>query len=140
MFADEKPKPPLSNLAAHTNNAHKDDVRYLKTQAGSTESEGTSSAGHGYSAASANFLSEYLKEGLLNPAIELTVAGFNKLFAAWIFEQDLPFTTGEAPSLQNLFRYLKIKYILPSDTTVRNILCKIFTELRAQLVRDLTVV
>jgi len=70
-------------------------------------------------------MEEFLLEGKLNPKIELTHAGFLKLFAAWILEQDLPFTTGEVPSLKMLFQYLEVKYQLPTDTTVRNTLAHI---------------
>lgn len=81
----------------------------------------------------------FLKEGELNPQIIPTQRGFLRLFAAWILDQDLPFTTGEAPSLANLFRYLKVSFVLPSDTTVRNTLAHIFSELHGKVVRELTV-
>ncbi|KAF8999519.1 hypothetical protein BDQ17DRAFT_1175918, partial [Cyathus striatus] len=41
-------------------------------------------------------------------------------FAAWILDNDLPWTTGESNILSNLFKYLKISYMLPSDTAVHN--------------------
>ena len=61
------------------------------------------------------------------------------MFAAWILNESLPWTTGEAPSLQLLFKYLKINFMLPSDTTVRNQLAKIFAELHGKVVREFSV-
>ena len=81
----------------------------------------------------------YLKEGELNPAVNPTQTGFYRLFAAWILDKSLPWTTGEAPSLKLLFQYLKVKFVLPSDTTVRNQLGRIFAELHGKVVRDFTV-
>ncbi|KAF8228159.1 hypothetical protein L208DRAFT_1292918 [Tricholoma matsutake] len=81
----------------------------------------------------------YLKNGELNSAIEPTQKGFLHLFSAWILDESLPWTTGEAPSLHILFKYLKIKFILLSDTTVCNQLAKIFAELHAKVVRTFTV-
>jgi len=48
-------------------------------------------------------------EGKLNPKTYPTKAGFLRHFAAWLIE-DLPFTTGEAPGLHRLFKYLEITY------------------------------
>lgn len=81
----------------------------------------------------------YLKEGVLNPAVVPTQKGFLRLFGAWILDEDLPFTTGEAPSLDRLFRYMKVNFVLPSDTTVRNVLAEIFAELHGKVVRELAV-
>jgi hypothetical protein len=53
--------------------------------------------------------------------------------------ESLPWTSGEAPSLALLFRYLKVRFYLPSDTTVRNQLAKIFAELHGKVVREFTV-
>jgi hypothetical protein len=80
-----------------------------------------------------------LLEGKLNPKIESTQKGFLKVFAAWLLEEDLPFTTGEAPGLKRLFHYLDIKYQLPSDTTVRNQLAHIFASLHSTVVEELSV-
>ncbi|KAI1797442.1 hypothetical protein LXA43DRAFT_847010, partial [Ganoderma leucocontextum] len=65
--------------------------------------------------------------------------GFNRIFAAWIFEDDLPFTTGESSGLARLFQYLKVHFLLPSDTTVRNALAKIFIDLHGTVVRELAI-
>ena len=82
---------------------------------------------------------EYLRNGELNRAIEATQTGFLRLFAAWILDESLPWTTGEAPSLKLLFQYLKVKFILPSDTTIRNELGRIFAELHEKVVREFAV-
>jgi hypothetical protein len=81
----------------------------------------------------------YLKEGELNPEIVSTYKGFLRIFAAWIFDESLPWTTGEAPTLQMLFKYLKVTYPLPSDTTVRNQLAQIFAELHGKIVLEFSV-
>jgi hypothetical protein len=56
---------------------------------------------------SAEFMSEYLKNGELNPAVIATPSGFLCLFVAWILDESLPWTTGEAPTLHLLLKYLK---------------------------------
>jgi hypothetical protein len=77
---------------------------------------------------------EYLRDGELNPTATTTQTGFYRLFAAWILDKSLPWTTGEAPTLQILFKYLKVNFVLPTDTTVRNHLAKIFAELHGKVV------
>lgn len=81
--------------------------------------------------ASAAFMKEYLKDGALNPALEPTQIGFQCLFAAWLFEDDLPFTMGQSPGLAWLFQYLKVNIVLPSNMTVRNTLARIFIDLHS---------
>jgi hypothetical protein len=85
-------------------------------------------------------MEEFLLNGKLNPKLDPTRKGFLQLFAAWILEQDLPFTTGETPGLKVLFEYLQIKFVLPSDTTVRNTLTHIFATLHATVVEELAVI
>lgn len=84
-------------------------------------------------------MEDYLAEGKLNPKTYSTKAGFLKHFAAWLIEEDLPFTTGEAAGLHRLFKYLDVTYQLPSDTTVRNVLARIYAELHGEVVRELSV-
>jgi hypothetical protein len=81
----------------------------------------------------------FLEEGKLNPKCNPTKKGFLKHFAAWILEDDLPFTTGETPGIWCLFEYLSITFQLPTDTTVRNTLAKIYMELHHNLVLELSV-
>lgn len=80
-------------------------------------------------------MKEYLKEGALNLAIIATQKGFLHIFSAWILDKSFPWTTVEAPTLHALFKYLKIKFTLPSDTTVRNQLAQIFIELHGKVVK-----
>jgi hypothetical protein len=84
-------------------------------------------------------MNQYLKAGELNPEVIPTQKGFLRLFSAWILDESLPWTMGEAPSLHLLFKYLKIRFQLPSDTTVRNQLARIFLELHGKLVREFAV-
>jgi len=83
---------------------------------------------------SAELMREYLRDGELNPAVTAIQTGFYRLFAAWILDESLPWTTGEAPTLQILFKYLKVNFVLPTDTTVRNHLAKIFAKLHGKVV------
>jgi len=82
---------------------------------------------------------EYLRDGELNPAITTTQTWFYHLFAAWILDESLPWTAGEAPTLQMLFKYLKVNFILSTDTTVWNHPAKIFVELHGKVVREFSV-
>lgn len=89
--------------------------------------------------ASRKMLEGWLKDGDLDPDAVITKRGFLRLFAAWILDESLPWTTGEAPSLRLLFKYLKINHHLPSDTTVRNQLAHIFDELLTKVVKTFAV-
>jgi hypothetical protein len=88
---------------------------------------------------SAEIMEAYLKEGELYPEVVATYKGFLRIFSAWIIDESLPWTAGEAPTLQMLFKYLKVTYQLPSDTTVRNQLAHIFEELHGKVVREFAV-
>lgn len=81
----------------------------------------------------------YLKEGALNPRIVPTQSGFLKMFAAWLLEDDLAWTTGESPGLIRLFKYMQINFMLPSDTTVRNTVARICQDLHKTVVQELAV-
>jgi hypothetical protein len=65
--------------------------------------------------------------------------GFLKHFAAWLIEEDLPFTMGESYGIKQLFKYLDVTFQLPSDATVRNALAKIYIELYGKVVHELSV-
>ncbi|KAF8186574.1 hypothetical protein K438DRAFT_1596191, partial [Mycena galopus ATCC 62051] len=56
-----------------------------------------------------------------------------------ILEDDLPFTTGETGGIHRLFKYMQCKFLLPSDTTVRNQLAKMYSEMFRALKDDLKV-
>ena len=139
-FAEELRRPQVNNLTKHTSLQHADKLREAET-AGSGPSTMPSEAPltHGYTAASAKLMDQWLAEGELNPLVEPTRAGFLCLFAVWILEEDMPWTTGEAPRLRDLFNYLKIQFMLLSDTTVCNTLARIFVDLHAAVVKELAV-
>lgn len=137
-FGDEKPQPKLNNLSAHTKNKHSD-ILNNKGEGSISTSPTSSPIALGYMAASAKLMKDYIAEGLLNPAKFPTKAGFLKHFAAWIIEDDLPFTTGESPGIAHLFKYLQVSHQLPTDTTVRNTLAKIYVELHREVVKELNV-
>ncbi|KAF9008350.1 hypothetical protein BDQ17DRAFT_1422423 [Cyathus striatus] len=66
-----------------------------------------------------SIMDKFLLKGKLNPAIMHSK------------------TTGKSNMLANLFKYLKISYMLPSDTAVHNELAKIFAELHGKVVEEL---
>ena len=111
-FNDEPKLPKLNNLATHVT-----ECKGRKNEPDTTgiDSKDTSLLNL---KKSAELMSAYLKEGELNPAQVATQKGFLHLFTAWILNESLPWTTGEAPALQLLFKYLKVNFTLPSDTTV----------------------
>ncbi|RDB30886.1 hypothetical protein Hypma_005713 [Hypsizygus marmoreus] len=117
VFKDEPTQPSLSNLATHLCTKH---ANIEKLPMGA--SEVMAGIAHEVNAASAKIMEGYLKEGLLNPSITPTQKGFYKVFAAWILEDDLPFTAGETSGIHQLFKYMQSHFQLPSDTTVRNTL------------------
>ena len=132
MTFDDEPKlPKLNNLASHASECKKTD---REAPCASDQPSARLNIKQ-----SADLMAEYLKAGELNPAVMATQKGFLRLFSAWILDESLPWTTGEAPSLDLLFKYLKVKFILPSDTTVRNQLGKIFLELHGKVVREFAV-
>ncbi|KAF8327514.1 hypothetical protein F5887DRAFT_898654, partial [Amanita rubescens] len=92
-FDAESPKPPLGNCATHIRKKHpnaESDAAKVMTNNGTV----------GMPAASVKLMADFLKEGKLNPEHVPTQKGFLKVFAAWVTEDDLPFTTGESPGLQ----------------------------------------
>lgn len=86
-----------------------------------------------------DMMSEFLERGRLNPAVRASAKGFLKIFALWILDEDMPWSAGEAPLLRDLFKYLSVSYSLPSDTTVRNELARIFTDLHGKVVEEFSV-
>ncbi|KAJ6522341.1 hypothetical protein DFH09DRAFT_938405, partial [Mycena vulgaris] len=108
LFGDQKPAPSLGNLATHLNKDHKGASPPSDVQPGQVRN---------VSAASGKIMEEYLLEGSLNPMINSTQANFLRIFAAWIIEDDLAFTTGETNGINRLFKFLHTRYQLPSDST-----------------------
>ncbi|KAA1473689.1 hypothetical protein DENSPDRAFT_851780 [Dentipellis sp. KUC8613] len=132
---DEPTLPPLNNLSTHAKKCE----GKAKGSDGSGGSEATLTARLNLQE-SAKLMESFLKEGELNPAVMPTYRGFLRLFSAWILDDSLPWTTGESPSLGLLFKYLRINFALPSDTTVRNQLARIFAELHGKVVREFAAV
>ncbi|KAF8181016.1 hypothetical protein K438DRAFT_1768188 [Mycena galopus ATCC 62051] len=128
-FEDEKPQPAIGNLATHLRK-HGDDLEIPGSAPAVT---------HGVSAASVKIMEDFLREGRLNSAIIPTQLGFNKVFAAWIIEDDHPFTTGQTDGIHRLFQYMESRFLLPSDTTVRNALTRIYTDMFDNLSDELAV-
>ncbi|KAF6756067.1 hypothetical protein DFP72DRAFT_810841, partial [Ephemerocybe angulata] len=113
QFDHEPTLPKLNNLATHVKDCEKK-LADAKDSDDETEDENDM---EGFNLRrSVQFMESYLKEGRLRPDIMPTKRGFLRLFAAWILDESLPWTTGEAPSLAVLFKYLKVTYQLPSDT------------------------
>lgn len=137
-FDDEPTLPKLNNLSSHMTKCKK--ARTQKTTDSDDEDRPNSNAAKELSLEkSRELMRGFLRNGELDPNIPATQRGFLRLFAAWILDEDLPWTTGEAPTLAILFKYLKIRFVLPSDTTVRNQLGHIFAELHGKVVRELSV-
>ncbi|KAJ2922967.1 hypothetical protein H1R20_g14147, partial [Candolleomyces eurysporus] len=131
-FDMEPVLPKLSNLATHSK-----DCKGLLTANSAASASSSAPKSEGYHLKqSAELMERYLKEGELNPMITPTNKGFRRIFAAWILDEDLPWTTGEAPLLRHLFAYLKITHTLPSDTSVRNELAHIFADLHGKVVKE----
>ncbi|KAF7371616.1 Eukaryotic translation initiation factor 3 [Mycena venus] len=121
LFGDEKPAPALDNFPTHYRQRHEGVPVPPDVQLG--EIRGV------LSASSAKIMADFLVEGKLNPAINSTQKNFLKVAAAWIIEDDLPFTTGETPGIRRLFAFLQTRYMLPSDTTVRNTLAVMYIDM-----------
>ncbi|KAF7364657.1 Eukaryotic translation initiation factor 3 [Mycena venus] len=115
-FDDEEKSPRLGNLATHLRTVHDGPDTAIPGAEPDSDLRGISPA-------SAKIMEEFLREGKLNPAVRPTQKGFYAVFAAWILEDDLPFTP--------------CKFLLPSDTTVRNQLAKIYCEMFIALKDDL---
>lgn len=132
-YATEKKKPQLGNLGTHIKTKHAD-----KADEALADDE-AKPVDHGYSAKSAKIMADMLAEGALHPHLEPTQNGFIKMVAAWIIEENLPWSSGESPGLAALFKYVEVRFKLPTDTTVRNTLAKLFKELHDLVVRELSV-
>jgi hypothetical protein len=96
---EQKPQPFLGNLYSHT----------LKhSNALKPQEETTHKPVHYHEKAVELMKKTFLEEGLINPATPKTQRGFLRLFAEWLVLEDLPWTTGEAPSLKRLFHFMEV--------------------------------
>ncbi|KAJ7652749.1 hypothetical protein DFH06DRAFT_994994, partial [Mycena polygramma] len=96
LFGDETPAPALGNLATHVRTHHKGVPPPPDVLPGEVRD---------ISASSAKIMADFFVEGKLNPVINSTQGNFLKIFAAWIIEDNLPFTTGETPGIERLFAF-----------------------------------
>jgi len=122
-------------LSTHTHQAHAN--KWETSPENVVDETSTSIPVKGSAAVSAKIMDGYFAKG--TKPIFATKDGFMRHFVAWIIDDNLPWTTGETPGIVRFFQFLKVRWTLPSDTTVRNMVAKIFTELRANLVKELTV-
>ena len=130
-FNMEPKLPKLQNLAGHAGDC--------KGKCGEKIQDGPTTEETLKLKKSTKIMEAFLKEGELNLEIIATYLGFLHIFVAWIIDESLPWMTGEALTLQMLFKYLKIMYQLPSNTTVCNQLVHIFKELHGKVVREFIV-
>ncbi|KAJ6613220.1 hypothetical protein B0H10DRAFT_1628930, partial [Mycena sp. CBHHK59/15] len=117
LFGNDKPAPALGNLSTHLSDKHKGLSLPSDAKPGETI---------GISEASAKIIQDFLVDGKLNPVINLTQANFLKIFAAWIIEDDLAFTTGETDGINRLFQFLQTRYQLPTDTTYIHLMMLVY--------------
>ncbi|KAJ7061764.1 hypothetical protein C8F01DRAFT_1252542 [Mycena amicta] len=115
-FEQEEKKPELNNLSTHASGCKERKKVDEKAAAAAAAADNTAPVAFNTRAAN-EMMANFLREGELHPGIVATKKGFLRLFSAWIIDEGLPWTAGEAPTLAMLFQYLKIKFALPSDTT-----------------------
>ncbi|TDL22028.1 hypothetical protein BD410DRAFT_695514, partial [Rickenella mellea] len=109
-FNKEPVLPRLGNLATHFKEKHQN---IISGEDGS-QAVASNPSSHGYTAASARLMAEYMLEGILNPQVIPTQRGFVRLITAWILEEDLPFTTAQMGGFARLLKYLSVHFILPT--------------------------
>ncbi|KAF5349401.1 hypothetical protein D9758_015515 [Tetrapyrgos nigripes] len=130
LYYDENPRPSLSNFTSHVKqHRNKGEIKE-----GKNDEEIPEEMGQG----SRKVMEQFLEAGKENPGNEPTYQGFLQVFSAWIFEDDLAFTAGESPACKRVFDYLKIKFKLPTDTTVRKTLDSIVESLHSSVVREIS--
>ena len=93
-WSDEPHLPFTGNLTNHIWNKHPEKCSKI---AGSDNNnyDGNTFADNGLGPGSSKPLEDFARHGFLNPAREATQEGFYRLFAAWLLDDDLPWTTGE---------------------------------------------
>jgi hypothetical protein len=63
----------------------------------------------------------------------------NDIIAAWLLEDDLPFTTVGLPGFGNLLKFFECPFATPSDTTIRNQLNTMFDKMSVTVMREILV-
>lgn len=138
-FAQEGTLAKLSNLATHAKDCSSKIAQIRAASSSLSEAKKSTLVESVNHKRSIDIMAEFLREGELNPQIVPTRKGFLRVFSAWVIDESLPWTTGESPMLQALFKYLKIQYNPPSDTTVRAQLRSIFLELKEKIIFEFAV-
>ncbi|KAH9938904.1 uncharacterized protein BXZ73DRAFT_1162, partial [Epithele typhae] len=116
VWEDEPVKPPLANLASHLKQAHPElrDVKHRANAAARSSKDGSF-----YDREDVEAFEGYMHSGPFDPNSTPTQQGFTAVIAGWLLYEDLPFTTAEATSFKSLMRYCQVRFLLPSDKTVR---------------------
>lgn len=138
-FEDEPKLPKLNNITSHVSNCKEKKKHDEREEAKSRTKPGAPLVDQINLRQASSMMADWLKGGELDPEVAVTQKGFLRIFSAWILDESLPWTTGEAPTLRLLFQYMRVSFQLPSDTTVRNQLAKIFAELHGKVVRKFSV-
>lgn len=84
-------------------------------------------------------MEKFVADGVLNPASNPTSVSVTRVFVGWILGDGLPWTTGESINLARFLQHVQVTYGLPTDTTVRNQVAKIFIELKDAVIREFAV-
>lgn len=150
-FEAEPKKPHLGNLGTHVKTNHEELDRKGKALLAAGKSveevldEGIDDAHAaltltygGYGPAEQKMFADFI-EACQEETMVHTQSGFYMAFAAWVVEDNLPWSTGMKSGIQRIWRYLKNKWKLPSDTTVRNYVQRLFDLLVEVLVKEIMV-
>lgn len=84
-------------------------------------------------------MASYISEGLLHPASNPTQSGVNRVFSGFLLADGLNFNFGESKFFARFLKYVHVQFSLPTDTAVRNQLCKVFVELKDAVIREFDV-
>jgi hypothetical protein len=84
-------------------------------------------------------MADFIADGIQNPRLVRNQKNFTVLFTSWIVADDQPWTTGETEEIQELLDFIGCIYKLPSDTTVRRYVARIFGATRDTLITEMAV-
>ncbi|KAI0310424.1 hypothetical protein OF83DRAFT_1070552, partial [Amylostereum chailletii] len=118
-YAKETKRARLGNLSMHMKEKHEEKVKEMAEEKANKEGETADDDDNTEKemARQCALIRKFVEQGILNPAREPSQAGFNRVFAAWLLDNSHMFTSGEVPSLQYLFKYIRCELSLPSDKT-----------------------
>jgi hypothetical protein len=87
-----------------------------------------------------SFMDNFSARGIQNPAKVVTNKGFREHLVKGLIEDDLPYSLGEKPGMQKLFRYVLPRGISsPSHQTVRRDLDKLYDKVNEKVNQKLQV-